>query len=300
MKKHLLAYAALTIAFLSTVTRGSLSAAEFITLGQFDGQLDANMDVWTLSGNGSAVFGYGTDSAGDRGPWRWTEETGFQGLGTPPLGVLSVFQVSHDGSIVFGTAYGVRVAPPNPLSVTHLFRWTQEDGLTDLGNPISLPVGSTGPVGMTISAMTPDGSAVIGYVSNHAADPSVARGFRWTQQFGFEDLGGITGLEKGVYPLDLSSSGNVVVGWNIPPGDPVHEGFTWTPETGMVSLGQNMSPSNVSADGSVIVGTRDDGQKFRYTDETGVEYLGPLPEGWSLANLTAYQRTARRSSVAAV
>ena len=131
--------------------------------------------------------------------------------------------------------------------------------------------------------MTPDGSAVIGYVPNHAADPSVARGFRWTQQFGFEDLGGITGRESGVYPLDLSSSGNVVVGWNIPPGDPVHEGFTWTPETGMVSLGENMSPSNVSADGSVIVGRGDDGQPFRYTDETGVEYLGPLPEGWSLA-----------------
>ena len=91
--------------------------------------------------------------------------------------------------------------------------------------------------------------------------------------------------------MGVNTDGSVVVGWSD--GGSKSEAFRWTPEHGMVGLGEfdfgggARAAYGVSADGAVIVGegssTRGQGETqvreaFRWTAETGLEALGWLNE----------------------
>ncbi len=66
---------------------------------------------------------------------------------------------------------------------------------------------------------------------------------------------------------------------------PIQEAYRWTTEEGIVNLGflpgSSSSPSDVSGDGQIIVGTSIDpigfSRDFRWTNETGMVSLGTLP-----------------------
>ena len=108
----------------------------------------------------------------------------------------------------------------------------------------------------------------------------------------FMGLGYLDGYESSGWASGISGDGRVVVGACVAADNGPHMGFRWTLEEGMVPLGfmpggDYSSATDVSADGSVIVGlgTSEDStpgehyEAFKWTQETGMVGLGDLPGG---------------------
>jgi probable HAF family extracellular repeat protein len=153
----------------------------------------------------------------------------------------------------------------------HVFRWTPEMGLQDVG---TLP-GNTVSYGFAISA---DGSTIAG-------GPSVlgfGNAFVWTDGLGFTDLGKITSAD-GNSLFGLSADASVGAGASWSGG--VLRAMRWTPSEGLVDFplppGATASEADaVSADGSTIVGfsTSPEGDRaFRWTAAGGFTDLGIAP-----------------------
>ena len=185
------------------------------------------------------------------------------------------WDVSSDGSVVVGQGLGETFFEPA--------RW--EAGT----NPVSLNPGAFG----TSEAVSGDGSVVAGWGENV---PGVPHAFRWTTGAGLVDLGTLPSGSTS-YAKDVSADGTVVVGYSDssppagipppPPGVPSTEAFRWTPTSGMVGLGTlpgapilDSYAYAVSADGSVIVGTANNGvsgyELFRWTTPGPIQGLGVL------------------------
>jgi probable HAF family extracellular repeat protein len=144
--------------------------------------------------------------------------------------------VSDDGSVVVGFSDLAEGANANQ----HAFRWTQTDGMVDLGSP-------NGAGGFSRAfGVSGDGSVVVGEGSDalfHAT-----RAFLWTAAGGFQDLG-IVGSAYAV-----TGDGSVVVGHAN-----YATAFLWTQAGGMQDLGtlpgnRDAVATGVSDDGRVVVG----------------------------------------------
>jgi probable HAF family extracellular repeat protein len=182
------------------------------------------------------------------------------------------YAVSADGSTVVGSGptrfavggNGVQTLPPPP-----------------------------GKQGGVATAVNADGSVVVGSAN---ANGEGSEAFEWTDDFGYEYLGRLgpdSSPLQGSGALGVSADGSVVVGASqLPPApfrpaDPV--AFRWTPASGMQSLGvlptgYSSRANDVSADGSVIVGTSNINQgngseAFRWTAQGGMQGLGDLAGG---------------------
>jgi len=139
-----------------------------------------------------------------------------------------------------------------------------------------------------------DGSTLIMAAINYSADEWMS--YRWTAEEGYSQIGDLPGGEVWSSPAGVSADGSVIVGHS----DSVHstdvsdwEAFKWTPEAGMVGLGDlsggafDSRAHDVSADGSVIVGRGNysDGvgspktQPVRWTADGGIEAIPCLNPG---------------------
>jgi uncharacterized membrane protein len=95
-------------------------------------------------------------------------------------------------------------------------------------------------------------------------------------------LGNLTTTGNGAqsYGYGVSADGSVVVGLGT--GGLGAQAFRWMASTGMASVGlvsnnyATGTPVSISADGSVIAGTNQNGQVFRWTAATGMVGLGCL------------------------
>jgi probable HAF family extracellular repeat protein len=163
-------------------------------------------------------------------------------------------------------------------------------------DPNFIPLGDLPGGGFYSAAngVSDDGSVVVG------ASESALGGeaFRWTSATGMVGLGDLPGGRFTSGAEAVSADGNVVVGtgWI---DDSSHDGdemspFRWTSATGMVDLGdldncisnwgcRSSSGTDVSADGSVVVGTSNHGfdtrEAFRWTSADGMLSIGALPSG---------------------
>jgi probable HAF family extracellular repeat protein len=110
------------------------------------------------------------------------------------------------------------------------------------------------------------------------------------------DLGRLSAGRNSSYASGISADGKLVVG-SANHGNYSQVAFTWTPNSGMVSLDQSVAirrfaeASAVDRDGSVIVGSWDAdrtglSRAFRWTRKTGIVTLGILP-GADRSNATA-------------
>jgi probable HAF family extracellular repeat protein len=139
------------------------------------------------------------------------------------------------------------------------------------------------------NGVSADGSVVVGV--GRSANGTEA--FHWTQAGGMVGLGDLPGGDFTSYANGVSDDGLVVVGGSdctvaCSPGAGCRSlpgAFRWTPAGGMTLLGDDEYRSRsiadgVSADGSVVVGTRSGmgipGGAFRWTPNTVMEYL---PDG---------------------
>jgi len=198
-----------------------------------------------VSGDGNTIVGVGFVGETSQAYFFHPGED-LQFLGTMPGGDhTEADAVSADGRVIVGAGHTVG----EEGSYWHLTRWTADGSIEVLGT-------LTGTDGHTrANAVTADGSIIVG----EAFSPSSGyEGFRWTDEQGFESLGGFS-------PSGISDDGSVVVGlvdW------PDLRAIIWDEAHGMRDLvfaledqygldltgWRLLSAYGVSGDGTVIVG----------------------------------------------
>src|SRR5882672_4130383 len=157
------------------------------------------------------------------------------------------------------------------LTTSHAFRWTQADGISDLGT-----LGGTQSVATAVNE-----TGMIAGASGTATGSQHA--FIWTEKAGMADLGTLPAPFSNSYATGINDK-NVVVGqsWKTT-GDFATHGFAWTRGGGMVdigSLGGDTYPNAVNGDG-LVVGTAytagfEESRPFAWTRSRGLIDLGSL------------------------
>lgn len=227
--------------------------------------------AWGASADGSVIVGGENPLS-----FRWTEEDGVEYLtglgegrgvsadGTVMVGVGGALRSSALGdtrllTLPYGTAYGVSADGSTVVGTQWVpessgptaFRWTEAEGLEDLGARDAF-------------AISADGSTVVGRTYDDTA-------YLWTESTGIVDLGTIPGGPTWATAgaLAVSGDGSIVVGFDY------YSAFVWDEENGMrsiydmlmqdygldvLSLGWSLNAARgISADGLTIVGTGWDG-----------------------------------------
>ena len=205
-------------------------------------------EVWSrdISNNGVAagLFCGGTGTCYEA--FRWTAETGIQGLGSlpgiPPWGDSSdAYAISADGSVLVGYSSSAEGNQP--------FRWTAETGMIGLGHLGMNTDGTSAAWGVSA-----DGSVITGV----SQSTSGVEAFRWMAAGGMVGLGDLAGGEFHSEARAISSDGHVIVGQSK--GAAGMEAFRWTAASGMLGLGDLPGGDFLStawaatADGQIVVG----------------------------------------------
>ena len=189
----------------------------------------------------------------------------------------TVCSVSADNSVVVGS---VTIGPRG-----HAFRWKKSEGLM-----VDLRPGSHSSSATGVSA---DGSVVTGGFDGGGGG-SPTRAYRWTEaESTMVDLGVLPGAIMST-ANDISSDGNVIVGWSYFASLTAAHAFQWTQADGVMhdlgTLGGASSyAESVSGDGGTVVGYSLNGagqtHAFRWTAVDGVMHdLGTLGGTYSMAN----------------
>jgi probable HAF family extracellular repeat protein len=206
-----------------------------------------------------------------------------QDLGALEGGFSRADSVSADGSVVVGAAY-------NAAGWWRAFRWTETEGLQDIG---TLP----GFVGSFAYGVSADGAVVVGYASSAAGR---WRAFRWTASGGMQNLGTLGGVDSWAYAV--SADGTIVVGRAETATRRFHA-FRWT-AAGMEDLNLTYAslltpgsvltlPTAISPDGRYIAGVGYNaltGRSEAFLLDTVPEPASLLALGMGLAGLLARRR----------
>jgi uncharacterized membrane protein len=209
-------------------------------------------------------------------------------IGIPGFSVKP-FDVSADGSTVVGQ-YGNY---PGPSQNLRAFRWTAETGVQDLHSL----VGGRPENESVATAVSADGSVVVGYVSNlrnpnRRPDDRLLYAFRWEN--GAVQLLTPPGARDSSVALDVSADGSVVVGWatgNFPTSDAMIHPVRWVDGALQVLEIPNMTRFGqalvVSADGSsvavevaVLVNERPDRRAFVWRNGAVQMLTSPFGYAW--------------------
>lgn len=235
--------------FLSTAFCSPGVAATFQGVGDLTGGEFYSI-AYGVSAEGSVVVGSSRSDLGTE-MFRW--ESGVM----TGLGLGWAVSVSGDGEIVVGNYSG------------EAYRWTAQGGMQGLG-------GLYDNNDSAANAISTDGLVIVGSGSTGMINfPTEA--FHWTTLQGMQGLGFLDTSESNwSYAYDVSVDGSVVVGYchhRIPTVDEYDEAFIWTLSNGMTRIGMGKAYA-VSDDGEVIIGISAGEIVFRWTDETGMVDLG--------------------------
>ena len=221
-----------------------------------------------VSADGSVVVGY-ADGPGGSQPFRWSSRDGMQPLRGYRLdGLLgggngwerSAWAISADGKVVVGSRPVVE-RQRRRRGENRAFRWTARTGMQGLGSQ------KEGGPDSCATAVSPDGSAVVGWIGDV---PFSSCAFRWTRKGGMKVLlppakkPGYRLLSPSTYAMGVTGNGAVVVGYCEDFDGP----FIWDEAHGMRNLeavlrdqyglylkGWRLGIANaISADGRTIVG----------------------------------------------
>ena len=175
-----------------------------------DSPADAITTALFVSADGSVIVGV----AGARGgavAFRWSERTGFVGIGPlPGFSYSRPTGISADGSVVVGVSATELV--PTPTSSKRAFRWTEKSGLTALE---FVPRDAARHVNDAI-AVSSDGSLAVGL--DEAWNPEGGAGFSdvvvWTGQGCPTQvrLEGMNPAEGSHSPQGVSGDGRTIIG----------------------------------------------------------------------------------------
>jgi len=291
--------------------------------------LEQGSSVEDVSDDGSTVVG--TYHVGPhKVPFRWTKADGMSIVGDLSEKSASASAVSADGRIVAGTGDLGRTVQykrneqsypaPDPV------RWSDGDSMIRLGL-LERPGSGYGAVDMSA-----DGSAIIGQGSrDRRGGRSNNVAFVWTEVGGMREfpenrkgrIGGTRERFRNDALLEahgISADGTTIVGsYIVGTGFRlVWLGFVWTEGTGFESVGglrekkwPLSSATDVSADGSVVVGTvfkqkggglfgspKQTGCAYRWERSTGMRALdvlsgAPMDRGKPVSNAVAISADGR-------
>lgn len=209
-----------------------------------------------VSWDGSYVVGRGANYV-----FRWRIDGTVDTLIVNGQGVLAT-GISADGQTVVGD---FRTTLTDRFGyVNHAFLWTPTGGLRSLG---TIRNGGSS----LAHAVSGNGSVVVGEARNR---DGLWRAFRWTQSTGMQELGTLGGPMSAAYAA--SNDGSVIVGKSLINSMSSSErAFRWTNQRRMEDLKRALQnagvtvvndwtlllASDVSADGTVIVGYGMNGQR---------------------------------------
>ncbi|GKX62769.1 hypothetical protein SOASR032_13380 [Pragia fontium] len=264
-------------AFRWTAEKGRQSLGFLAPIGSKQG---SSADA--VSQNGQVVVGASFNADGRIEAFRWTENSGMQGLVMPSTDQYEVYSsralvTNYNGDTVLGYL-------DRSDNASEAFIWTESEGIQGLG--FIDGGGDSNTYRYSSAVHLSDDGLVVGGESTNANNEIEA--FRWTREQGIQGLGFIDG--GGRRPTSaiegMSSDGAVMIGTSTVPTDDIHElhgqAFRWTAETGMVGLGYlgigNIHPESgawqISADGSTILGAsttaNDELGLFIWRHETGM------------------------------
>ena len=156
-----------TVITLGIAVPETVLANSFTGIGDLPGG-DFQSTATAVSGDGSVVVGYSSNSATGFEAFRWTEAEGIVGLGDLPGGEFRSFAdgVSEDGSVVVGRG-------DNGLGFSgeESFRWTQEVGMVGLG---SLHLSDEIIISSGAYGVSSDGSIISRHYSHHLWQQSIS------------------------------------------------------------------------------------------------------------------------------
>jgi len=169
-----------------------------------------------VSGDGKVVVG--TCLTIGNSAFRWTEVTGMVSLGQFGTGsnrTSNALAISNDASTIVGMGHPV---------LTGALLWNSVGEAFVLG---LLP----GDISAAATAVSRDGSTVVGYSTQSSSHP---RAFRWTPQTGMAAIASTTDSLTDVIASSVSGDGQVIVGWgNTPNGE---SALIWDESHGMRRL----------------------------------------------------------------
>ena len=226
-------------------------------------------EATNVSADGTAIVVrntfYDADSGLSSVLFRWTRAGGIQDLGSLEGSTSAgATGISYDGTVISGA-----VSTTGVSSSSRAFRWTADEGMQAIMDPLDLPR-SSGAGGMSA-----DGLTIVG-----AASWTSTEAFKWTSDGGIERLPELPGGDSYGAASRVSNDGSVIVGTSI--GVRLaRESVRWT-DAGV----EGIDPTNLlfyntyifdlSGDGSLIVGQYDDGvrnEAFVWDEIYGIQSL---------------------------
>lgn len=211
-------------------------------------------------------YAYRTDC-----PFRITKEDGISELLQSSVLNVNIADANYDGSVLVGRG---DCGPPSMCELLNdIMLWTDGQGWERLQSE-DIPYETYGEA----TSVSDDGSTVVGRLGYYIGVDSV---FIWKESTGMVDLGLPSQECGGLADRFLQISGNaetLAIGCEdlYGAGDELisEEGLVrWTEQNGFERLGQGF-PTDISTDGSAIVGVTPDGEAFRYTDAEGFREIG--------------------------
>lgn len=255
--------------------------AQLIPLGDLPGGAISSKGR-AVSPDGTTVAGYSQSSLGNEA-FLWTEAQGMVSLGDlPGWDVVAIpADVSNTG-VVVGRSHSGSVQPQGTFEENEAFRWSPTTGMVGMGDLPGSPFASEA---WGVSA---DGTVIVGWGTY---GPGIGapwkEAWRWTAQTGMQRIGRLD--EEGESrAFGVSADGSVVVGRSVIRMPRREVAFRW--ENGEMSALGFLSPDHdyssafaASDDGGTIVGLSRNfttgNHAFRWSFETGMVYLGDLPDG---------------------
>ena len=166
--------------------------------------VDYTAEAWGVSADGSIVVGTGFID-GTQQAFRWTQEDGMQGLGSPIGGYSVAYNTSANGNIIVGYQFS---------SSVEAFKWDEVTGMIGLG---FLPGGSHSEA-KSISA---NGDIIVGFSDSNLGSAA----FIWSEETGMQNLKELLENEYGLNlagwslfdATAVSADGKTIVGVGINP-----------------------------------------------------------------------------------
>ncbi len=233
------------LGFLFLIVFGALASAQsFEPLGFLPGNLSSPSSFANgVSSDGTTVVGFGNSVNGWREAFRWTAETGMEGLGDLDGGyfVSHATAVSSDGSVIVGNGYDGNGPDYDSDIPNRAFAWTAADGMTAL-DVVDIYSSSEA------HGVSGDGQTIVGQ--------SVSTALVWRNGT-VEELSNLSTV--GISASDarsVSADGSHVVGWSY---DGQFRAVRWDLTTPYANLtviaGPRSQAHAISADGTTAVGS---------------------------------------------
>tara|TARA_Y100001954_G_scaffold143678_1_gene153057 strand:- start:17384 stop:19429 length:2046 start_codon:yes stop_codon:yes gene_type:complete len=289
------------------------------TNGKITNLSDDTSNAISISADGAVIVGYTKQNASSKSAVQWVNGTK-KNLDLGNLRDSLASSVSADGTVIvgWGSTYGT----------TKAFRWTESEGMVDLGyldpaNQESLAYAVSADGSSVVGhsryggnlqafrwqngtmkglgflstertqrseafAVSKDGSVVVGASVN---ERGATEAFRWINGT-MSGLGILDGTIQS-FAYDVSADGNVVVGNSIRPGYYEYKkAFRWTPTEGMVSIEDILTNEGVDLTGmrlETATAISDDGSMIGGTLHNGHSYIANIPFAGIITPEALYQ-----------